>query len=85
MFHAFIQVYNVIVNTINNEELTKNNLACMKMAHFNVNGLQNKTDILKAELSDYDIICVSETKLFDTVETSNLEIDGFNQSIRRDR
>ena len=76
---------NVIMNTNNNEQLTKNNLACMKIAHLNINGLRNKIDLLKAELFDYDIICVSETKLSDTVETPNLEIDAFNQPIRRDR
>ena len=27
---------NNVVNTINNEQLTKNNLACMKIAHLNV-------------------------------------------------
>ena len=75
----------VIVNTSNNEQLTKNSLACMKIAHLNINGLRNKTNLLKAELSDYDIICVFETKLSDTVETLNLEIYGFNQPIRRDR
>ena len=80
---------NVIVNTDNNEQLTKNNLACMKIAYLNINGningLRNKIDLLKVELSDYDIICIPETKLSDTVETSNLEIDGFNQPIIRDR
>ena len=61
------------------------NLASMKIAHVNINGLRNKVDLLNAELAEYDIICVSETKLNNLVETSKLEIDGFYEPIRRDR
>ena len=57
----------------------------MKVAHLNINGLRNKIDLLSAEPSEYDIICVSETKLSDNIETKNLEINGFHQPIRRHR
>ena len=53
----------------------------MKIEHLNINGLRNKTDLLYAELADYDIICVSETKLTNQVETSTLEISGYNKPI----
>ena len=74
---------NVIMNTNNNEQLTKNNLACMKIAHLNINGLRNEIDLLKAVWVWYNL-CIWN-KLSDTVETPNLEIDGFNQPIRRER
>ena len=64
---------------------TPNDLKCIKIAHLNINGLRNKVDLINAELSDYDIICVSETKLNDIVDTKKLEIEGFHQPIRRDR
>lgn len=60
-------------------------LTCIKIAHLNIIGLRNKIDLLSTELSSYDIICVSETKLSDNVETKNIEIDGFHHPIRRDR
>ena len=48
---------------------TPNDLKCIKIAHLNINGLRNKVDLINAELSDNDIICVSETKLNDIVDT----------------
>ena len=69
--------------THNNPQL--NNLSSMKIAHLNINGLRNKVDLLSVELSEYDIICVSETKLNNLVETAKLKIDGFHDPIRRDR
>ena len=61
------------------------NLTSMRVAHLNINGLRNKVDLVSTELAEYDIICVSETKLNDLVESSKLEINGFNEPIRRDR
>ena len=57
----------------------------MKIAHLNINGLRNKTDLLYAELADNNIICVSETKLTNQVKTSTLEISGYNKPIRHNR
>ena len=76
-------IKNTAVNSPNKESY--NNLTSMKIAHLNINGLRNKIDILYAELAEYDIICVSETKLSNQVETSTLEISGYNEPIRRDR
>ena len=36
-------------------------------------------------MSDYDIICVSETKLNTIVLTQNIEIDGFKTPIQKDK
>ena len=52
----------------------------MKIVHLNING-----DLPYAALAEYDIICVSETKLNELVETSKLEINDFSEPIRRDR
>lgn len=79
------QTTNILTTDNTNGQSRFNNLASMKMAHLNINGLRNKVDLLTAELSEYDIICVSETKLNNSVDTSKLEINGFNQPIRRDR
>ena len=41
--------------------------------------------VLQAELSDYDIICTSETKVSNVVLTTDLTINGFRLPIRKDR
>ena len=42
---------------------TTNDLSSLNIAQTNINGIRNKLDHVSAELSDYEIICVSETKL----------------------
>ena len=59
------------VNTtqINDKNNTQINLTSMKIAHSNINSIRNKIDDISANLSDYDIICISETKLCDDIPT----------------
>lgn len=59
--------------------------SCIKIAHVNINGIRNKLDSVSAELSNYDVICISETKLNSTIQTQDLEINGFKIPIRKDR
>ncbi|MCG8048538.1 MAG: reverse transcriptase domain-containing protein [Candidatus Thiodiazotropha endolucinida] len=59
--------------------------AGIKIAHVNINSIRNKVDLLYTELHDYDIICVSETKLNPSISTSDLEINGFYPPVRKDR
>ena len=40
----------------------RHDLTSIKIAHTNINGIRNKIDQVSAELSDYEIVCVSETK-----------------------
>lgn len=61
------------------------NLSSLKIAHTNINSIRNKVDHISSELSDYDIICISETKLNDSVPTEKILIDGYKQPIRKDR
>ena len=60
-------------------------LSAIKIAHTNINGIRNKVDHVSAELSDYDIICVSETKLNPTITNDKIEINGFKPPLRKDR
>ena len=48
----------------------------MKIAHSNINSIRNKIDDISVELSDYDFICISETKLNDQISTTSLLIDS---------
>ena len=60
-------------------------LSCLKIAHSNINSIRNKLDSVSAELSDFDIICIAETKLNDQYPNSELAIDGFKPPFRKDR
>lgn len=60
-------------------------LSPIKIAHTNINGICNKVDHVSVELSDYEIICVSETKLNSTITNDKIEIDGFKTPLRKDR
>ena len=73
-------------NNLNND-LAYNHikLTSMKIAHSNINSIRNKIDDISVELSDYDIICISETKLSDQISTTSLLIDSYNNPIRKHR
>ena len=64
---------------------TTNDLSSLNIAHTNINGIRNKLDHVSAELSDYEIICVSETKLNPNFPTSKITINGYRTPIRKDR
>ena len=59
----------------------------IKLAHTNINSIRNKLDDIAAELSDYDVICVSETKLNNSILSTiiNLMLNSYNMPIRKDR
>ena len=80
--HAASTVNNTQINDRNNTQI---NLTSMKIAHSNINSIRNKIDDVSANLSDYDIICISETKLSDDIQTKNLLIDSYHDPIRKDR
>ena len=48
-------------------------LTSMKIAHSNINGIRNKKDDINVNLSDYDIICVSETKPNEHIQTDSYQ------------
>jgi exonuclease III len=43
----------------------------------NVNSLRNKTELISTELGDHDIICITESRLNNTVSSSDITIDNF--------
>ena len=44
------------------DETDKIQMSSIKLAHSNINSIRHKVDDIAHELSDYDIICISETK-----------------------
>ena len=77
---------NATHNNVNND-LAYNHIqfTSMKIAHSNINSIRNKIDEISVDLSDYDVICISETKLNDQISTTSLLIDSYNNPIRKDR
>ena len=53
--------------------------------HLNVQSLRPKRDILNGNLSDFDILCFSESWLNDEIPNSEIMFDGFNTPYRHDR
>ena len=59
--------------------------SCLKIAHSNINGIRHKIDSIHSELSEYDILCIAETKLNNNYPTPQLEIEGYKSPFRKDR
>ena len=77
---------NTTLNNENNNTIHNHiKLTSMKIAHSNINGLRNKIDDISVNLSDFDVICISETKLNDHIATKKLLIDSYHNPIRKDR
>jgi exonuclease III len=60
------------------------NCDSFKIVHYNINSLQNKVHFIEEELGEYDIICITESKLNDQITDEKIKLDGY-RLIRRDR
>ena len=60
-------------------------ISSIKLAHTNINSIRNKLDDIAAELSDYYIIGISETKFNNSILFSTLMLNSYNIPIRKDR
>ena len=68
----------------NNSRCELRNISIVNM---NVNSLRNKTELISTELGDHDIICITESRLNNTVSSSDITIDKFinPEAFRKDR
>ena len=55
------------------------------MVHYNVQSLASKTDIIEPELTNFDIISLTETWLNDSISNEDLKFNEFQDPFRRDR
>lgn len=60
-------------------------LSYIRIAHNNVCSLYPKVDIVTAEMSNFDVICISETHLDNSIHNDSIVIDGFHPPLRKDR
>lgn len=55
------------------------------VVHYNVQSLLHKVDIIEPELSNFDVISLTETWLSDSILTQDLAFNEFQLPFRRDR
>ncbi|MES9903184.1 MAG: endonuclease/exonuclease/phosphatase family protein [Sedimenticola sp.] len=72
-----------IPNTSTNiTELTQHKLS---IVHYNIQSFLHKKDLLYSELSDFDILCFTETWLTDNTPSADLLYTHFKAPFRQDR
>ena len=57
----------------------------LSMVHYNDQSFANKIDIIEPELTDFDIISLTETWLNDSISNEDLKFNEFQAPFRRDR
>ena len=57
----------------------------LSMVHYNVQSLANKVDLIEPELTNFDIISLTETWLNDSISNEDLTFNEFQIPFRRDR
>ena len=57
----------------------------MSFVNYNVQSIFNKLDLIRVELSDFDIIAFSETWLNQSISTDDLKFESFSEPERKDR
>ena len=60
-------------------------LGDLSFVHLNVRSIRNKLDIISSELSNYDILCFTETHLNPHINNSEITIESHPNIIRNDR
>lgn len=76
LFHYLLLDYLLIIGGIETNpgpELNSN----MRLLHINVCSILPKLDIIFNELSEYDIIAITESHLHESVVDTDIELDGF--------
>ena len=60
-------------------------ICSLDIMHLNARSIRNKIDFISNLSDSYQILCFSETHLDDSVDSSSLQIDGFDMPLRNDR
>lgn len=53
--------------------------------HLNIRSIRNKIDLFLNLVTDFDILCFTETHLDTNISNDNIAIEGFNTVFRKDR
>ena len=70
---------------VNSCDLSADFKSYLSLIHLNIQSIKPKCDILNAELSEFDILCFTESWLDVTVQDSDVALQGFDVPFRNDR
>lgn len=62
-----------------------NETGSLSVLHLNIRSIRNKLSYIEEELTDFDILCFTETHLSDRIETSSLQLKGYGLPYRKDK
>ena len=62
-----------------------NTIHTLDILHLNTRSIRNKMNSISDLSESYQILCFSETQLDDTIDSSLLLIEGFDNPLRKDR
>ena len=82
VFNLLLKILLLLCNDI---EQNPGPLCNLNISHLNVRSLRNKLDIIDNELSENDILCLTETHLHLLISDNDLVLDSFHDLYRRDR
>ena len=57
----------------------------LDILHLNIRSIRHKLGYLNSFVHDFDILCFTETHLDNTVNNTDLHLDGFSSILRKDR
>ena len=60
-----------------------NKIHSLDIIHLNTRSIRNKLDYLSNVVDSFQIACFSETHLDTDIDSSNLNIEGFDKPLRR--
>ena len=64
--------------------ITEDECNSLSIIHLNIRSIRNKLSYINEHISDFDILCFTETHLSDEVSDSIVKIDNFNTMYRKD-
>ena len=57
----------------------------LSIIHINARSLRRKLDLLDSEVTDHDVITISETWLSADIKNNEISINGYHPPVRKDR
>ena len=57
----------------------------LNILHLNAESIRNKIDVVESESIGYDIVCITESWLNDSIESDSIMLTGFSKPYRKDR
>ena len=70
---------------LNPGPLCRAQLKELSVIHINARSLRRKLDLLDSEVTDHDVITISETGLSADIKNNEISINGYHPPVRKDR